>query len=429
VEPPTARVESRPGVTVEEVETFEGRSHALTGIGADPDGDTVTYQWSQAAAVGGARVSIQSPTTARSSFVMPEVRAPGGRAVHTVRLTVTDSVRLSGFHEVRFVVKDTSPPRPHAGFDQQVTVSSTDSAPNRFALDGGLSRDARGGSFTDRLRYTWEEVDGAASNRPVADNQGSLIPGGVARTVRVTLDVPTTLTTHHFRLTTRDIFTERQAQDWVTVIVRPPAEVEIAVTGTTSIRDGVFTPLPDGGEQDAAALRQWLDQLQRGLNEAQPAGAAWTLEMQPGDDFCLLIKKNVHGHERTDTIHKEFFQSDDFAAIRKLAARLWQLFNGGACVVRGDAREQAERFDEAVDWLFAQAQKGLSIQRYKGLGEMNPEQLWETTMDPATRRLMQVQIPDGADPDGIFSTLMGGEVEPRREFIEQNALAVSNLDI
>ncbi|MDD9869020.1 MAG: hypothetical protein OXU50_03890, partial [Gammaproteobacteria bacterium] len=253
VEPPTARVESRPGVTVEEVETFEGRSHALTGIGADPDGDTVTYQWSQAAAVGGARVSIQSPTTARSSFVMPEVRAPGGRAVHTVRLTVTDSVRLSDFHEVRFVVKDTSPPRPHAGFDQQVTVSSTDSAPNRFALDGGLSRDARGGSFTDRLRYTWEEVDGAASNRPVAGG-GSLIPGGRAFSVRVTLDVPTTLTTHHFRLTTRDIFTERQAQDWVTVIVRPPAEVEIAVTGTTSIRDGVFTPLPDGGAFEEGAI-------------------------------------------------------------------------------------------------------------------------------------------------------------------------------
>jgi len=193
----------------------------------------------------------------------------------------------------------------------------------------------------------------------------------------------------------------------------------------------LFTePLAEGGEQDAAALDKWLGQLQRGLNEAQPAGAVWTLEMQPGeDDFRLLIRKNLHGHERTDTIHKAFFQSDDFAAIRKLAARLWQLPADGACVVRGDAREQAERFDQAVDWLFAQAQKGLSIQRYKGLGEMNPEQLWETTMDPASRRLMQVQIPDGADPDGIFSTLMGGEVEPRREFIEQNALAVSNLDI
>ncbi|MDD9806279.1 MAG: hypothetical protein OXU44_04970, partial [Gammaproteobacteria bacterium] len=120
-------------------------------------------------------------------------------------------------------------------------------------LDGGLSRDARGGSFTDRLRYTWEEVDGAASNRPVAGG-GSLIPGGRASSVRVTLDVPTTLTTHHFRLTTRDIFTERQAQDWVTIFVRPPAEVEIAVTGTTSIRDGVFTPLPDGGAFEEGAI-------------------------------------------------------------------------------------------------------------------------------------------------------------------------------
>jgi DNA gyrase subunit B len=82
-----------------------------------------------------------------------------------------------------------------------------------------------------------------------------------------------------------------------------------------------------------------------------------------------------------------------------------------------------------MDWLFAQARKGQTVQRYKGLGEMNPEQLWETTINPATRRLMQVRIEDAVASDEIFTTLMGDQVEPRREFIEKNALAVMNLDV
>jgi DNA gyrase subunit B len=101
----------------------------------------------------------------------------------------------------------------------------------------------------------------------------------------------------------------------------------------------------------------------------------------------------------------------------------------GAWVERGKERREVSTFGEAIDWLMNQAKQGQTIQRYKGLGEMNPEQLWDTTVNPDTRRLMQVRIEDAVAADEIFTTLMGDEVEPRREFIEKNALAVANLDV
>jgi DNA gyrase subunit B len=126
---------------------------------------------------------------------------------------------------------------------------------------------------------------------------------------------------------------------------------------------------------------------------------------------------------------REFFDSAEYQRIADLARTLAGFIGDGAYVIRGEERHEIGSFKEAMKWLFDQARKGQTIQRYKGLGEMNPEQLWETTIDPQSRRLMSVRIEDAVAADEIFTTLMGDQVEPRREFIEKNALSVTNLDV
>ena len=122
-------------------------------------------------------------------------------------------------------------------------------------------------------------------------------------------------------------------------------------------------------------------------------------------------------------------QSGDYAQIKKTAAVLQGLLSDGAYVKFGEHQRAIKDFREAINWVLEEAQRGVSVQRYKGLGEMNPEQLWETTMDPKVRRLLKAQIEDAIAADEIFTTLMGDQVEPRRNFIETNALGVRNLDV
>jgi DNA gyrase subunit B len=143
----------------------------------------------------------------------------------------------------------------------------------------------------------------------------------------------------------------------------------------------------------------------------------------------LQVVRLVHGIPETTHMTLEFFDGPEYERIAALAEKLDGLVQSGATVSRGERQQAVESFAEAYDWLLGEARKGYSIQRYKGLGEMNPAQLWDTTMDPATRRLLRVTIEDAVAADQIFTTLMGEYVEPRRAFIERNALDVENLDV
>jgi DNA gyrase subunit B len=147
------------------------------------------------------------------------------------------------------------------------------------------------------------------------------------------------------------------------------------------------------------------------------------------DSHRLRITRHAHGNTHVNFLEADLLESGDYGQLVKVGDLLRDLIGLGARAKRGEKEAPVQSFREAMDWLLADVKRGMSIQRYKGLGEMNPEQLWETTMDPKVRRLMKVQIDDAISADQIFTTLMGDEVEPRRNFIETNALGVRNLDV
>jgi DNA gyrase subunit B len=194
----------------------------------------------------------------------------------------------------------------------------------------------------------------------------------------------------------------------------------------------IYMPEVTAAEFDRADwMLTWARELAEHLNSLADSPRSYRIELRQvdGHPARVMVSKTEHGSVTEKALPKEFFESAEYRRIVEMGKTLAGLIGEGAFITRGDVREEVGSFKHAMTWLLEQARKGQSIQRYKGLGEMNPEQLWDTTINPATRRLMQVRIEDIVASDEIFTTLMGDQVEPRREFIEKNALSVSNLDV
>lgn len=182
---------------------------------------------------------------------------------------------------------------------------------------------------------------------------------------------------------------------------------------------------------DHAVMQAWLAQFQERLNNSQKSGLVYKASLREDKErnvWLPEVEVTSHGLASYVTFNRDFFGSNDYRTVVNIGAKLSTLLGEGAYVQRGERRKAIVEFKEGLDWLMNETTKRHTIQRYKGLGEMNPEQLWETTMDPTVRRMLKVTIEDAIAADQIFNTLMGDAVEPRRDFIESNALSVSNLD-
>jgi DNA gyrase subunit B len=181
---------------------------------------------------------------------------------------------------------------------------------------------------------------------------------------------------------------------------------------------------------DMDTVNKWCSELDEALNQGREEDSRYEVILEQTDDngFSIEVAVRTHGVEVSRAMGSEFFRSSEY---RNLMQRTHAMEDGlatGARVERGDKSLEIDTIKAGLEWLSEEARRGINIQRYKGLGEMNPDQLWETTMDPERRRLLQVRIEDAVTADNLFSTLMGDEVEPRRAFIEANALSVANLD-
>jgi DNA gyrase subunit B len=184
--------------------------------------------------------------------------------------------------------------------------------------------------------------------------------------------------------------------------------------------------------RDEQAVSTFCAQLSARLLTVASKGSVYTVHVRKDQERQLyfpVVKLLSHGVDSETEYHHEFFSSGEYRSLIALGETLNNLIDEDGYFQRGDKVLQTSRFADGLEWLMAEARKGYSIQRYKGLGEMNPEQLWETTMDPEVRRMLKVTVEDAIAADQIFTTLMGDQVEPRREFIEQNALSVANLDV
>jgi DNA gyrase subunit B len=203
-----------------------------------------------------------------------------------------------------------------------------------------------------------------------------------------------------------------------------PADILEKMIYSTSITAAEF--------HDELKVNVWAKDLITQLENQDGNGSIYNIEVKYDQERNIYYPNFIvrkHGIDTEYPCSYEFLQSKEFATIMSLNKGINGLLEEGAYVKRGEKVQLVSSFEEALNWLMAESKRGQYIQRYKGLGEMNPEQLWETTMDPETRRMLRVTIEDAIAADQLFTTLMGDHVEPRRNFIEDNALKVSNLDV
>lgn len=184
--------------------------------------------------------------------------------------------------------------------------------------------------------------------------------------------------------------------------------------------------------KDKLAMDSWASDFEADLTKHEKDSASYQVLLNEDSErgaFLPVIRLRRHGIDTDFPLNYEFIVGRDYERMTAIGGEINGLVEEGGYVTRGERQQPVKDFVEAIEWLINESKRGLYVQRYKGLGEMNPEQLWETTMDPANRRMTQVKIEDAIGADQLFSTLMGDQVEPRRAFIESNALKVANLDV
>ena len=191
--------------------------------------------------------------------------------------------------------------------------------------------------------------------------------------------------------------------------------------------------IPEIGEadlKDKTRMQEFLDALITGTANSKEGEDTYSgqLVASINNEYEMMITRSKHGMSTSSRFDIALFKSSEYRTLAMLGNTLQGLLEEDATISARDKVQAVSEFSEALNWMMSQARKGVAIQRYKGLGEMNPDQLWETTMDPEVRRLLQVTVEDGVAADETFSMLMGEIVEPRRKFIEENAFS-ANLDV